>query len=676
MHLAWLGCEVVNMGNKTLSSILIANRGEIALRIISTAKAMGIKTIAVYSQAERGALHVRAADRAYCIGRAPANQSYLVIENIIQAAKESGADAIHPGYGFLSENSEFAQACEKAGIIFIGPSTNAMKIMGNKASAKLAAQKAGVECIAGYQGEEQNDAALIAQAKAFGFPLMVKAAHGGGGRGIRLVEKAEQLESALGEARKEALSAFSSETLILEKQLEKVRHIEVQILADGHGNIVHIGERDCSLQRRHQKIIEETPSPAVDDHLRQRLGEAAIKVARSVDYMGAGTIEFLLDGNGDFFFLEMNTRLQVEHGISEMISGIDIVEWQIRVARGEKLSFNQNDIALQGHAIEARLYAEDPQNNFLPSTGKIHLWQRPVGNNIRVDCAIESGEQITSHYDAMVAKIMVWGKNRAEAIAAMRQALGETVLFGPAHNKNFLMMLLENNKFRNGEARIDLIDEELIQLEHVVEAKIICLAALMEFDSRREKAIASSIGISAKLLNWSSSPLPKIDFKYRIAAQEFDLTIQTTGPQNYCISIGDNNFEASKIDNGFEIEGKQYLVDALMKREATLFMNCQGFHYQIEDGSMCLAIDDQSIGKGEILAPMHGNLVEVKVKTNEQVTTGTVLGILEAMKMRHEIVADGDGVVKAISHDQGEQVAQGELLFKISLEEHNNAAGG
>ncbi|MCF6321796.1 MAG: acetyl-CoA carboxylase biotin carboxylase subunit, partial [Rhizobiaceae bacterium] len=443
----------------TINSILIANRGEIAVRIIKTAKAMGIGTIAVYSDVDQDARHVKEADDAFLIGPAPATQSYLSIDNVIAAAQKSGADAIHPGYGFLSENAAFARACDDAGIIFIGPSPQAMEIMGNKAAAKARMIENKIGCVPGYNGKEQSDEVFASAAQDIGYPLMVKAANGGGGRGMRLVENSGDLATALEQARGEALSAFGSGELILEKLVTRAHHIEFQILGDMHGNIIHLGERDCSLQRRHQKVIEEAPSPAIDEALRAEMGKVAVAAARSVSYEGAGTVEFLLDEGGDYYFLEMNTRLQVEHPVTEMITGIDLVEWQIRIARGEVLSLTQDDVTISGHAIEARFYAEDPEKNFMPSTGKIESWIEPAAENIRVDSGIVSGDEITPHYDAMVAKIIAHGPTREDARLSLARALDRTTLFGINHNKAFLGELLGREEFIAGSATTALIDQ-------------------------------------------------------------------------------------------------------------------------------------------------------------------------------------------------------------------------
>jgi len=440
------------------SKILIANRGEIACRIIRTAHAMGYKTVAVHSEADREALHVKMAGEAVCIGPAEASASYMNIECIIQTSLQTGADAVHPGYGFLSENPAFAEACIKNGIAFIGPDPQAIRVMGNKAAAKRKMIKAGVPCIPGYEGEDQSDTQFIDTAQKIGFPVMIKAAQGGGGRGMRLVKKPEKLAKALKAARSEAENAFGSGELILEKAVIEPRHIEIQIFADSYGNIVHMGERDCSIQRRHQKVIEEAPSPVISDELRTRMGDSAIAAASEICYCGAGTVEFLLTDEGDFYFLEMNTRLQVEHPITEFITGFDLVEWQLRIARGEKLPLTQSDISLTGHAIEARLYAEDPYNNFLPKVGTLIEWAPAIGTGIRVDHGLQSGLEITPYYDPMIAKIIAHGDTREEARERLILALKKTVDQGLVTNRLFLIECLEAKAFIQGDVTTAFID--------------------------------------------------------------------------------------------------------------------------------------------------------------------------------------------------------------------------
>jgi geranyl-CoA carboxylase alpha subunit len=440
------------------SKVLVANRGEIACRIMKTAKQMGIATVAVYSDTDENAPHRKMADEAIAIGPSPAPESYLVIDKIIKAAKSSGAEAIHPGYGFLSENATFAEACRQAGIVFIGPAAEAITLMGNKAEAKRYMIKAGVPCIPGYEGEDQSDTAFEAEAEKIGFPLMVKAAAGGGGRGMRLVSKPERLIKALTAARSEAERSFGSAELILEKAILEPRHIEIQVFADGQGNVIHMGERDCSIQRRHQKVIEEAPSPAVSEDLRARMGATAVQATKAIDYCGAGTFEFLLSQDGDYYFLEMNTRLQVEHPVTECITGLDLVEWQLRVAAGEPLPLSQEQISFSGHAIEARLYSEDPYKGFLPKTGILSNWREAEGNGIRTDHGLESGYEVSPYYDAMIAKVIGYGGCREAAQENLHMALKNTVDDGLTTNRRFLMSCLSHEAFKDGKATTAFIE--------------------------------------------------------------------------------------------------------------------------------------------------------------------------------------------------------------------------
>ena len=442
-----------------IATVLVANRGEIALRIMRTARSMGLETAAIYSDADQNAPHVTFADKSIHIGPAPVGDSYLNVAAILGAAKKSGATAIHPGYGFLSENADFARAVEDAGFLFIGPPAEAIDAMGDKARAKRTMIAAGVPCIPGYEGEDQSTTQFLITANEIGYPLMVKAAAGGGGRGMRLVERPEDLETAIDLARSEARSAFGSGDLILEKALIRPRHVEIQVFADNYGNIIHLGERDCSVQRRNQKVLEEAPCPVMTPKLREAMGQAAIEAARTVDYRGAGTVEFLLDTEGAFYFLEMNTRLQVEHPVTECITGLDLVELQFRVAAGEALPLSQDQVQFNGHAIEARVYAEDPEQGFLPAAGPIVRWSEPEGDGIRIDAGIETGSEVSPFYDAMVAKVIAYGQSREEARRRLAAALNNTVLFGPRTNLAFLVGAVNRPEFVEGSATTAFIQE-------------------------------------------------------------------------------------------------------------------------------------------------------------------------------------------------------------------------
>lgn len=668
---------------KTINSILVANRGEIAVRIIRTIQEMGLRSIAVYSDVDENALHVAQADVAVRIGPGPAAQSYLSIENVIKAATDTGADAIHPGYGFLSENPDFAKACVDADIVFIGPSIEAIKVMGNKARAKQRMVECGVPCIPGFDGEDQSDSAFVAASEDIGFPIMIKATAGGGGRGMRLVDEVKSFVAALHQARGEALSGFGSEELILEKAVTNARHIEFQIFGDRHGNIIHLGERDCSLQRRHQKVIEEAPSPAVDDDLRKRMGDAAIKAAQSVSYEGAGTVEFLLDENTEFFFLEMNTRLQVEHPVTEMVTGLDLVEWQIRVAQGEKLPLAQEEVKFTGHAIEARLYAEDPARGFLPSMGKVIEWRAPNIDGVRVDCGIYSSAVISSHYDALVAKIVSHEPNRKMAINQLQNALCKTVLFGPEHNKEFLQQLLNDDEFIQAGATTNLIGERLTMGHLGVpppSTELICLAAVTDFNEKKYKAFNSALTKHFELSNWSSSPLPPTCFTYVVSGDEYEVILEVLSDNLNRVHIADKTIDISTSPSNYymwkvdaKINGKKYPASAWQRSESGFFISFEGRDYRFSYLEAAEHSPKNEYANGVINTPMPGTLVEIFVKIGTSVSADSSIAILEAMKMRHEILAGVAGVVKAVHHEAGAQVSAGDLLFEIEEESPDNA---
>ncbi|MCP9773428.1 acetyl-CoA carboxylase biotin carboxylase subunit [Synechococcus sp. Tobar12-5m-g] len=445
-----------------IGKLLIANRGEIALRILRTCREIGIATVAVYSTVDRNALHVQLADEAVCIGEAPSSKSYLNIPNIIAAAISRGADAIHPGYGFLAENDRFAEICTAHGLTFVGPSAEAIRAMGDKATAKATMQRVGVPTIAGSAGLLEHPAQAAELAAAMGYPVMIKATAGGGGRGMRLVERADQLDGLFKAAQGEAEAAFGNPGLYIEQFIDRPRHVEIQVLADRHGNVVHLGERDCSIQRRHQKLLEEAPSPALDPELRRRMGEAAITAARSITYEGAGTVEFLVDRNGNFFFMEMNTRIQVEHPVTEMVTGIDLIAEQLRIAGGEPLTLRQDDIQLRGHAIECRINAEDPQHNFRPAPGRITGWLPPGGPGVRVDSHVYTGYEIPPFYDSLIGKLIVWGKDRDAALKRMRRALTECAITGIPTTIEFHLALLERPEFQQGEVHTKFVEQEML----------------------------------------------------------------------------------------------------------------------------------------------------------------------------------------------------------------------
>jgi geranyl-CoA carboxylase alpha subunit len=611
------------------SKVLVANRGEIAWRVMRTARAMGYRTVAVYSDADKDAPHVAFADEAVRIGPPPVGESYLSIDRILEAAHKSGADAIHPGYGFLSENEAFATACEKAGLTFIGPPPAAIAAMGNKAAAKRRMIDAGVPCVPGYQGADQNDANLEAEARKIGLPVMVKAAAGGGGRGMRLVEQDADLLEAIRTARTEAESAFGSDELILEKAVVDARHVEIQVFADAHGNVIHLGERDCSVQRRHQKVIEEAPSPIVDTALRKRMGAAAVAAARTIGYRGAGTVEFLLGADGAFYFLEMNTRLQVEHPVTEAITSLDLVEWQLRVARGETLPLTQEQVTFNGHAIEVRLYAEDAYGGFLPQTGRIDVWRPAAGSGVRIDHGMKDGLAISPYYDPMIAKVIAHGATREEARVRLIRALAETVVLGPTTNRHFLIRLLEHPDFAAGEATTSFLVKHQFPAPEIGDAHWDAAANLL-WQASAQKYPASMRG-------WrNSNPEPT---PMRLAAGGTERLMQVRG--------------ADPIEVPFHIDGNDIVVDL------------DALTVRFTDKTYAPPETAAAGSDGKLRAPMDGRIVSIKVAPGETVSRGQTLIVLEAMKIQHQLKAALDAKVEAISVQEGQQVSNRTVLVTM-----------
>ncbi len=637
----------------TFTKILIANRGEIACRIQRTAQALGYRTVAVYSDADAQALHVQMADEAVHIGPAPVQQSYLNIPAILDAAQKTGADAIHPGYGFLSENPDFARACDQAGLTFIGPSAAAIELMGSKRLSKLAMLEAGVPCIAGYQGSAQDDASLQREAERIGYPLMIKASAGGGGRGMRLVQQHEDLQEQLRTARSEALNAFGSDELILEHALIDPRHVEIQVFGDSHGNLIYLGERDCSIQRRHQKIIEEAPCPVMTPALRQAMGEAALKAGRAVGYVGAGTVEFLLDPNGRFYFLEMNTRLQVEHPVTELITGLDLVDWQLQVAAGQPLPLTQADVRLSGHAMEVRLYAEDPAQGFLPQTGEVVRWEPATG--ARVDHGVLEGQCISPFYDPMLGKIIAHGATREEARRKVLRAVEDTVLLGVASNQRLLADLLKHADFIGGDVSTGFIAEHFSDIpRHTASAEQLALAAALFY---QHSATRHRQGLSG----WRNSPT--VPWRYRLAVNDDVQDIAVSVLENGCLHV--NGLDISH----FASDGRwvTLVLDGIRRR---IPYHLQGTQLWLP-GLSVLNRTRQVAGRqadsasGTVKAPMDGAIVDVRVSTGERVTQGQLLLVLEAMKMEHPLKAGMDGVVKSLQVIAGDQVRNRQVLLEI-----------
>ena len=655
-----------------LESLLIANRGEIACRIIRTARRLGVRTIAVHSVADRGALHTRLADEAIEIGPAEARQSYLAVERILQAARDTRAAAIHPGYGFLSENAAFARACHAAGIVFVGPPAEAIDRMGSKSEARQLMAAAGVPVLPGYDGEDQSDGVLQAEAQRLGFPLLVKPTAGGGGKGMRIVRGAGELGEALAGARREALKAFGDPRLLLERFVEKGRHVEIQVFADTHGEAVHLFERDCSLQRRHQKVIEEAPAPGLDEATREAMGAAAVAAAQAVGYVGAGTVEFLYDGR-EFYFLEMNTRLQVEHPVTEMITGLDLVEWQLRVADGEALPLGQPQVVRRGHAVEARLYAEDPERGFLPSTGRIERLRFPTElEHVRVDTGVREGDEVSIHYDPMVAKVIVWGADRLEAIDRLRAALEATDVEGLRTNTRFLWEVLGNEAVRKGDVSTRLLESGLPA------------SGATETDTRAAWLIAAALGAQIAAARRGGPATPwgqRGGFRLNAAAtlrvalalgsERRWLRLRPAGPDleveldghthllERC-AVVDGRIGGRIVGEPFEARFEAGEDGFLLRRQ------CLRFEFAEDTGAEHRASAEH---EGHLRSPMPGLVLDVRARLGEKVAAGAVLVVLEAMKMEHSLSAPWAGTVSAVAVKPGDRVEEGVELVILEPEE-------
>jgi 3-methylcrotonyl-CoA carboxylase alpha subunit len=662
------------------SKILIANRGEIACRVIRTARRMGIGTAAVYSEADAGALHVAMADEAWLIGAPPPRQSYLKIDAIIAAARDSGAEAVHPGYGFLSENAEFAEACAAAGIAFIGPSPEAIRAMGSKAAAKALMEAHGVPVVPGYHGSDQDDSRLLTEAERIGFPVMIKASAGGGGRGMRVVADAGEFARALDGARREAKGAFSDDTVLLERYLERPRHIEVQVFGDSHGNIVHLFERDCSIQRRHQKIVEEAPAPGLTGERRRHLGETAVAAARAVGYVGAGTVEFIAPANfGDdgerFYFMEMNTRLQVEHPVTEAGTGLDLVEWQFRVAAGEGLPLRQDEIALSGHAIEVRLYAENPERGFLPATGTLHRLNLPQGGSIRVDTGVRPGDIVTPYYDPMIAKIIAHGEDREAARMRLRRALADTAVLGVATNLGLLARIVGDADFAAGAVDTGFIErrrEALLKPADPPPALVLAAAALDRLLSREAaRRIAVATDPWPRRDGWRLNLAPALsDFLFRWGETEYALAATAVGPDRWRLTIADQLHEAGG-ERGSDgilaiiLDGMRRTARVLDHGDATaVFVEGESWFFEMIDPLAPPA--DAASASGRLTAPLPGRVVQVFVTAGDAVRQGQPMMVVEAMKMEHTIAAPRDGSVAAVHFAPGDLVEEGVELIALA----------
>jgi geranyl-CoA carboxylase alpha subunit len=647
---------------RPFDTILVANRGEIAVRIIKSAHMLGFRAVAVYSEADAGMAHARAADIAVCIGLAAAAESYLNAAKLIDAARRTGAQAIHPGYGFLSESEEFAAECKAANLVFIGPSPEAIHAMANKATAKKLMAAAGVPCIPGYDGDEQDEAVLMREAERVGFPVMIKAIAGGGGKGMRLVESTSQLDQALRSARREALRAFGNGSLMLERAVTHARHVEVQVFGDSWGNVVHLGDRDCSIQRRHQKLIEEAPAPGLSQDLRECMGKAAVRAANAVNYEGAGTVEFLVTPGEEFFFLEMNTRLQVEHPVTEMVTGLDLVEWQIKIASGEPLPLTQQQVRLTGHAIEARVCAEDPATNFLPQSGRLSIWQPPDGAGIRVDHGLREGGIVSTHYDSMIAKVIASGETRDVARMRLVRALETFSIGGVRNNLSFLGQCLRHPAFANTEFDTGFIESHALDKGRgsIPDRRMTAVAAAL-FHER------SAGGIDATLRNWQSGPARTQHISLAAGEWRSVVSIRGAGPSG--VNVLDDAGEQAVIIGSLgsrshiRVDGVDYVFRFAW--EGDILHLVRGDSWFSFSESREAAATKAADGSAVICAPMPGSVTEIRVAAGAVVVTGQVLAILEAMKMEHQILAPVSGLLAKLDVTVGQQVTMRQNLMEI-----------
>ena len=664
------------------NKILIANRGEIACRVIRSAKKLGIATVAVYSDADTNSQHVKLADEAIYIGESPASQSYLQADRIIQAALDTGAEAIHPGYGFLSENDKFAEACEKNNITFIGPPVAAILAMGLKATSKALMEKAGVPLTPGYHGTNQDADFLKQQADDIGYPVLIKASAGGGGKGMRLVERSDDFLSALASCKSEAKSSFGNDDVLIERYVMNPRHIEVQVFGDKHGNYVHLFERDCSVQRRHQKVLEEAPAPKMQEAKLEAMREAAINAARAVDYVGAGTVEFIVEQDGTAYFMEMNTRLQVEHPVTEMITGQDLVEWQLRVAFGEPLPKQQHELQIHGHALEARVYAEEPEKGFMPAIGQINYLHYPAQNDfVRVDSGIIEGDEITTFYDPMIAKLIIWGENREAALVQMHNALSQFHVEGLGNNIAFLDRLVASESFTHANLDTNLIQREedyLFNTARQTSNELIASAALTELLLRSSQNKVANNPVWQTNALWRSNVKSSYPIKFKLADQDLCIRLTsnngTLGQSCFTADINGEKIELSgEILNknlvAVELQGKKDKLAFSQSQDAlTIFKNGKtyAFHYIKNNYSA----EDSASSEGNLKAPMPGAITQVFVTANQSVKKDEVLLTLEAMKMEYAIRAPFDGVVIASYFQKGDQVKAGDELVEFqALEE-------
>ena len=646
------------------SKILIANRGEIACRVIATARRLGIATVAVYSEADAQARHVALADEAFPIGPAPARESYLVGERIVDIARRSGAEAIHPGYGFLSENAGFAEACATAGVVFIGPPAGAIRAMGSKSAAKTLMQRAGVPLVPGYHGEAQDLATLAAAANQIGYPVLIKASAGGGGKGMRIVERASQLEAAIGGAKREALASFGDDQVLVEKYLTQPRHIEIQVFADMHGQAVSLFERDCSIQRRHQKVMEEAPAPGMDPERRRRMSDAALAAARAVGYVGAGTVEFIAE-HGEFWFMEMNTRLQVEHPVTEMITGLDLVEWQLRVGAGERLPLAQDEIAIRGHAIEARIYAEDPERDYLPSIGTLVHLRSPIETaEVRVDTGVRQGDSIAPYYDPMIAKLIVWGSDRDAAVRRLTAALVAYEVVGVATNLGLLQAIAGSPAFRAADLDTGFIGRQvrIDPAATVPGLAVLAAAAVAILDGQRIVAptdpwdLADSFRVNGK----ADQEILLRTAETVVAIRAFWLSRGA-----YRLLLDDRSVVVQVETEGISLDGVMHRT-RVVRQANRLTVIQRGRNHVFELVDPLVPADAHGAGDDRVVAPIPARVTHVLVQSGDQVSKGAALIVLEAMKMELTLTAPRDGTVEVIRYIVGDMVEEGAELIHLA----------
>ncbi|WP_180765707.1 acetyl/propionyl/methylcrotonyl-CoA carboxylase subunit alpha [Vibrio parahaemolyticus] len=662
--------------------ILIANRGEIACRIIKTAKSMAIETVAVYSAADRSSLHVKQADFAEFIGPAPASESYLDIDAIIGAAKKWQADAIHPGYGFLSENPKLAKVCSKNGIVFIGPSTSAIEAMGSKSQAKAIMSEANVPLVPGYHGTDNSVDHLLAEAEKIGYPVMLKATQGGGGKGMRVVNSAAEMPLAIDGAQREALSSFGDKQLLIEKCILQPRHVEVQVFADQHGNCVYLSDRDCSIQRRHQKVVEEAPAPGLSDELRKQMGEAAVQAAQAIDYVGAGTVEFLLDSRGQFYFMEMNTRLQVEHPVTELITGVDLVEWQFKVAAGEHLPISQYEINHNGHSIELRIYAEDADNDFMPSTGCIDYLQEPISDNnvrlayVRVDSGVTQGDTISEYYDPMISKLIVWGQTRDIALKQLKQALTHYHVRGVTTNIGYLHSIISQPAFAEIELDTGFLvthQQGISEQQNVSDSIWLTLAAVARWNDLTSKSGSSTLpspttqGFRLSVDNVYRFNFTDANANHHVRLHHSSQQSCSQHPEPFAIECGEERHQVALLENDnpfiVDIDNVRYTFNALNgDQKTTVFYLGQQRTFAHQPSF------ESPKGKDDELsptAPLNGVISAVMVNKGDKVAAGDPLLVLEAMKMEYTITAPVAAIVDEVFYQHGDQVQHGSILLHL-----------